>query len=148
MSETDDTTPSPDPSHGDSIHDGQDTYEVVLLVEQALTSADAQQVRSLHSEIEDPVVYHVLLPLEDAAARIEASLGTLGAGDVMAAPAMVMSDVDLDAVREECRDRSAKDLAITLKASRPPVGGPPVPSRPSRRSTRSSRRSVRSMPAR
>ena len=74
----------------DSIHDGQGTYDVVLLVEQALTPADAKQVRSLHSEIEDPVVYHVLLPLEDAAARIEASLGTLGAGDLMAAPALAI----------------------------------------------------------
>ena len=50
----------------DSIHDGQGTYDVVLLVEQALTPAYARQVRSLHTEIEDPVVYHVLLPLEDA----------------------------------------------------------------------------------
>ena len=57
----------------DSIHDGEGTYDVVLLVEQALTAADAKQVRSLHAEIEDTVVYHVLLPLEDAAARIEAT---------------------------------------------------------------------------
>jgi hypothetical protein len=116
MSETDDTTPSPDPSHGDSIHDGQDTYDVVLLVEQALTSADAQQVRSLHSEIEDPVVYHVLLPLEDAAARIEASLGTLGAGDLMAAPALAMNDVDIEALRRECEENSSSELQQTLTA--------------------------------
>lgn len=100
----------------DNINDGVGTYDVVLLVEEAMSAGDATQVRSLHSDIEDPVVYHVLLPLEDASARIEASLGTLGAGDVMAAPAMVMSDVDLDAVRKECRDRSAADLATTLKA--------------------------------
>jgi hypothetical protein len=100
----------------DNINDGEGTYDVVLLVEAAMSAGDATQVRSLHSDIEDPVVYHVLLPLEDASARIEASLGTLGAGDVMAAPAMVMSDVDLDAVREECRERSAADLATTLKA--------------------------------
>jgi hypothetical protein len=102
----------------DDINDGEGTYDVVLLVEAAMSAGDATQVRSLHSEIEDPVIYHVLLPLEDASARIEASLGTLGAGDVMAAPAMVMSDVDLDAVREECRERSAADLATTLKAIR------------------------------
>jgi hypothetical protein len=100
----------------DNINDGVGTYDVVLLVEAAMSAGDARQVRSLHSDIEDRVVYHVLLPIEDASARIEASLGTLGAGDVMAAPAMVMSDVDLDAVREECRERSAQDLAITLKA--------------------------------
>jgi hypothetical protein len=102
----------------DSIHDGQGTYDVVLLVEQALTPADAAQVRSLHAEIEDPVVYHVLLPLEDAAARIEASLGTLGAGDLMAAPALAMNDVDIEALRRECEEHSSSDLQQTLVALR------------------------------
>ena len=64
---------TPERPGDESIHDGQGTYDVVLLVEQALTAADAVQVRSLHAEIEDPVVYHVLIPLEDAAARVEAS---------------------------------------------------------------------------
>ncbi len=100
----------------EDINDGVGTYDVVLLVEAPMTIGDATQVRSLHSEIPDQVVYHVVLPLEDASARIEASLGTLGAGDVMAAPAMVMSDADLKAVRDECRDRSAADLAATLTA--------------------------------
>ena len=109
---TENTPSSPD----ESIHDGQGTYDVVLLVEQALSAADAEQVRSLHSEIEDPVVYHVLLPLEDAAARIEASLGTLGAGDLMAAPALAMNDVDIDALRRECEENSSSDLQRTLKA--------------------------------
>ena len=109
---TEHTPTSPD----ESIHDGQGTYDVVLLVEQALSAADAQQVRSLHSEIEDKVVYHVLLPLEDAAARIEASLGTLGAGDLMAAPALAMNDVDIDALRRECEENSSSDLQKTLRA--------------------------------
>jgi hypothetical protein len=102
--------------HDDSIHDGRGTYDVVLLVEQALTSVDAAQVRSLHSEIEDRVVYHVLLPLEDAAARIEASLGTLGAGDLMAAPALAMNDVDIEALRRECEENSSSELQQTLAA--------------------------------
>ena len=58
----------------DNINDGVGTYDVVLLVEAAMSKGDATQVRSLHSDIEDQVVYHVLLPLEDAAARIEACL--------------------------------------------------------------------------
>ena len=110
MSETSDA------AHNGSIHDGKGTYDVVLLVEQALTSADAQQVRSLHAEIEDEVVYHVLLPLEDAAARVEASLGTLGAGDLMAAPALAMSDVDIEALRRECEQNSNTELKQTLTA--------------------------------
>lgn len=109
-------TDTSDTSTSDSIHDGRGTYDVVLLVEQALTAADARQVRSLHAEIEDQVVYHVLLPLEDAAARIEASLGTLGAGDLMAAPALAMNDVDIEALRRECEENSSSDLHKTLAA--------------------------------
>jgi hypothetical protein len=95
-----------------------ETYDVVLLVEKALTGADARQVRSLHEGLDQPVAYHVLLPMEDAAARIEASMGTLAAGEVLAAPAMTMSDVDLEAVREDCEERSREDLEATLAALR------------------------------
>ena len=45
-------------------------YDVVLLVEQAFTATDAADVRSLHEEIEDPVRYHVMLPVEDPSARV------------------------------------------------------------------------------
>jgi len=91
-------------------------YDVVLLVEQALTNADATQVRSLHEGIDEIVTYHVLLPMEDAAARIEASMGSLAAGEVMASPAMAMRDVDIEAVRKDCKDRSERDLKATLDA--------------------------------
>lgn len=93
-------------------------YDVVLLVERALTTTDAEQVRSLHEGIEQPVRYHVLLPLEDAAARIESAMGSLAAGEVMSSPAMAMSEVDLDAVRRDCQDRSSRDLATTLEVLR------------------------------
>jgi hypothetical protein len=104
--------------HTDDIDDGIGTYDVVLLVEQALSRTDAEQVHSLHDEIGDQVVYHVLIPLDDASSRIEASLGALGAGDVMASPAMAMSDVDLEAVRQECRDASDHALEQSLGALR------------------------------
>jgi hypothetical protein len=97
---------------------GMGTYHVVLLVERALTALDAQQVRSLHEGIEEPVSYLVLMPLEDAAARIESAMGSLAAGEVMSSPAMVMSDVDLDAVRRDCQQRSDSDLDVTLAALR------------------------------
>ena len=93
------------------------TYDVVLLVEQALTDADARQVLSLHQGFDDEdVAYHVLLPLEDAAARIESAMGSLAAGEVISSPAMVMSDVDLDAVRRDCKERSDRELAQTVAA--------------------------------
>ena len=93
-------------------------YDVVLLIEQALTPRDAAQVHSLHEGLDQPVVYHVLLPLEDAAARIESAMGTLTAGDMLASPTMPMSEVDLDAVRKDCEERSQADLESTLKALR------------------------------
>jgi hypothetical protein len=93
-----------------------ESYNVVLLVEQALTAADAAQVRSLHEGIDEAVTYHVLLPMEDAAARIEASMGSLAAGEVMASPAMSMREVDIEAVRKDCKDRSDRDLKATVAA--------------------------------
>lgn len=109
-------------------------YDVVLLVEQALTTADAAQVRSLHEGLDEPVTYHVLLPLEDAAARIEAAMGSLSPGEMMAAPALAMSETDLESVRQECQDRSTADLEATLAALRAAgadasgqlVTGPPI----------------------
>lgn len=91
-------------------------YDVVLLVEQQLTTQDALQVRSLHEGLEDPVTYHVLLPLDDAAARVEASLGSLSAGELQASPGLPMNDIDLEAVREDSRHRSQVDLTATVAA--------------------------------
>ena len=98
--------------------DRTEDYDVVLLIEQALTPRDAAQVHSLHEGLDGPVTYHVLLPLEDAAARIESAMGSLTAGDMLAAPTLPMSEVDLEAVRRDCEDRSSDDLARTLEALR------------------------------
>lgn len=91
-------------------------YDVVLLVEQKLTVQDAQQVRSLHEGLDDPVTYHVLLPLDDAAARVEASLGSLSGGELLASPGLPMADIDLDAVREDSNDRSHEELTASVAA--------------------------------
>jgi hypothetical protein len=101
-----------------SPENSTEDYDVVLLVEQALTPADAAQVHSLHEGLDEAVTYHVLLPLEDAAARIESAMGSLTAGDMMASPTMPMSEVDLEAVRKDCQDRSSSELAATLEALR------------------------------
>ena len=94
-----------------------------------------RQVRSLHEGIDDDqVVYHVLLPLEDAAARIEAAMGSLAAGEVLASPAMAMSDVDLEAVRRDCKERSDARPRRTRRGARGRRRRPPRqggrPSRP------------------
>jgi len=92
------------------------TYDVVLLVEQALTTADAARVHSLHSGIEDPVRYHVLLPVDDAAARVEAAMGSLPSSELLGAPGVLAESVDLQAVEKDARERSEAALAATLKA--------------------------------
>lgn len=93
-----------------------DTYDVVLLVEQALSAADAIRVRSLHEGLDDPVKYHLLLPIEDAAARIEAAMGGLSGGDLMGTPNLVGPGVDVSEVRRDCEERSDADLLTSLNA--------------------------------
>lgn len=92
-------------------------YAVVLLVEQALTALDARQVRSLHEGLDQQVTYHVLLPLDHAAERVEAAMGTLAAGEVMAAPS-VISGAEVESIMAECQENAAADLATTLKVLR------------------------------
>jgi hypothetical protein len=96
-----------------------ETYTVVLLVEQALTAGDASQVHSLHEDLHDDldveVRYHVLFPVEDAAARVEAAMGAIG-GDNMIVPTAPVSAEDLETAREETEKQSARDLATTLAA--------------------------------
>ncbi|HEY0903779.1 MAG TPA: hypothetical protein VGE14_07820 [Marmoricola sp.] len=76
-------------------------YDVVLLVEQALTAQDAAQVRGLHDGLEEPVTYHVLVPVEDSATQIESGMGALGGGEVLATPAMFMDPDDIAEMRHE-----------------------------------------------
>ncbi|WP_139981667.1 hypothetical protein [Nocardioides litoris] len=96
--------------------DQPDEYDVVLLVEQPLTPQDARQVRSLHEGLDGPVTYHVLLPVDDAAARVEASLGSLSGSELLAAPHVPIDPVDLHEVSADLRERATTDLAATVAA--------------------------------
>lgn len=91
-------------------------YDVVLLVEQAMSDADAQQVHSLHEAIEGDVVYHVLLPVEDSANRIESGLGGLASGEMLVVPSVAMSDADIEDIRREILEESRRALHQTLDA--------------------------------
>jgi hypothetical protein len=93
-----------------------ETYTVVLLVEQALSAADAVQVRSLHEGLDEEVRYHVLLPAEDAAARVEAAMGALGSDSLTGAPTIPPDVETIQAAREESERESARDLTATLEA--------------------------------
>lgn len=66
------------------------TYDVVILAEQPLSKVDVASVLSLHEAVADPVKYHVLLPVDEAANRVEAAMGSLAGPDLMAAPLPVL----------------------------------------------------------
>jgi hypothetical protein len=93
-----------------------ETYTVVLLVEQALSPADAAQVRSLHEGLDEEVRYHVLLPAEDAAARVEAAMGALGSDSLTGAPTIPPDAETIQLAREESEKESSRDLTATLEA--------------------------------
>jgi hypothetical protein len=92
-------------------------YHVVLLVEQALSAADAAQVRSLHESLDEEVQYYVLLPAEDAAARVEAALGSVG-DDAFGGARVPMDPETIETVREESERESTNELTATLEALR------------------------------
>ena len=91
-------------------------YDVVLLVEKALTNADARQVRSLHEGLDEPVTYHVLLPVDDAAARIEAAMGSVTGHDLVPGPGIGVPPTDLAEIAKETKDQANADLEKTLAA--------------------------------
>jgi hypothetical protein len=91
------------------------TYDVVLLIEQPLSRQDALQVTGLHEELEDHVRYHLLLPVEDAAARVESAMGSLAASEVLASPALVMDEDDLEDIQHELLEDARRQLAGSLR---------------------------------
>lgn len=91
-------------------------YDVVLLVEQALTPLDAAQVRGLHESIEEPVTYHVLVPVEDSATQIESGMGALAGGEVLATPTMFLEPEDVDEIRREVLDEARTAVRDSVAA--------------------------------
>lgn len=58
-------------------------YDVALLIERQLSELDADQIVALHEGLDEPVQYHVLLPVESSTAILSSSLSALGAGQFM-----------------------------------------------------------------
>src|SRR4051812_35994331 len=92
------------------------TYDVVLLVEQPLSGEDARQVHSLHEDAPAPVRYHLLLPVEDAAARVESAMGTLASGDALVAAPMMLDQDEVADIQRELLDQARADLAESVRA--------------------------------
>jgi hypothetical protein len=91
------------------------TYDVVLLVEQPFTAQDAANVTQLHEDIEDPVRYHVLLPVEDASARVESTIGALG-GEVWTTPTVHVEQEDIAELRKELLSTCRDGVDTTIRA--------------------------------
>ena len=89
-----------------------ETYAVVLLVEENLTADDAARIHSLHDGIEDPVVYHVLMPLDDGRARVQAALGASGGlgPDLVPGRPIPLPDIDPQEIVEEAREGTEREL--------------------------------------
>ena len=93
------------------------SYAVVLLVEENLTPDDAARIHSLHEGIEDPVTYHVLLPLDDGRARVQAALATSGglAPDLVPGRPLPLDDIDPEELVEEARTDAERELANAVE---------------------------------
>ncbi|WP_019146460.1 hypothetical protein [Aeromicrobium massiliense] len=53
-------------------------YDVALLIEHQLEPLDADQVMSLHEGLDEPVTYHLLLPVESSTATMMSSMTAFG----------------------------------------------------------------------
>lgn len=93
-------------------------YDVVVLVEQPVTDWDARQITALHHDSTEPVHYHVLLPVEDAAARVEATVGSLATSDMMGTAALYLDEADLEEVEQEVREAGNRALEQSIAAFR------------------------------
>jgi|1186.fasta_scaffold169897_2 hypothetical protein len=92
------------------------SYDVVLLVEQPLSARDAAQVTELHQDYDESIGYHVLLPVEDAAARVETAMGALTSGDTLVAAPMMLDQDEVAQMQRELLDQARADLAACVTA--------------------------------
>ena len=93
-------------------------YAVVVLVEEILSPEDAARIRSLHEGLEGQVAYHLLFPLDDASARVQAAMGNMGGPDLMLGPPIPLPDIDPAEVLAEVKEESEKALASSVEALR------------------------------
>ncbi|HEY6737976.1 MAG TPA: hypothetical protein VI076_03935 [Actinopolymorphaceae bacterium] len=61
---------------------------------------------------------HVLLPVEDASARVESALGSIAASEVLATSSLNFPDVDLAQIQREILERSRAALTKSVEALR------------------------------
>lgn len=98
-----------------------ETYDVVLLVERELTELDVAQVVALHEGIDQTVRYHVLLPVEEGASRVQAAIGSIARYEQVsptdAVDAETLSRLDREVVRRASGELD-RSVALLLGAGR------------------------------
>lgn len=88
-------------------------YDVVLLVERELTELDARQVVALHEGLDQPVRYHLLLPVEDAAARVQTAIGSIARYEMV--PPMDAVDADtIERLNRQLVERAQAEVDRSL----------------------------------
>lgn len=93
-------------------------YTVVVLAEQPMSVQDAAEVVSLHEAIDDARHYHVLIPCENAAVRVETTLGALASSQGLAAPPLLNEKVDVDHLQHDIDEHARHDLDSCIAAMR------------------------------
>lgn len=91
-------------------------YNVIVLAEQAMSAADAAEVASLHSSIEDRRHYHVLIPCDNAALRVETALGSLAASEALATPVVAADQADVEQAQADLESAARSAVAISISA--------------------------------
>ena len=102
------------------------TYDVVLLVERELSQLDAEQVLALHDGIDEAVHYRVLLPVEDAASRVQTAIGSIARYE-MVPPMDAIDSETLQRLNRELVEQAQRELDRSLALLR--AGGRPAEGR-------------------
>lgn len=92
------------------------SYDVVVLVEQPLSPTDVTNLVALHEGVDERVRYHVLLPVEDPAARVESAIGALGTGELLTTPPVLVDAEAAEELRHDVRERCDADVAAAVAA--------------------------------
>ena len=69
------------------------------------------------------MLYHVLVPVEDSATQIEAGMGALASGEVLATPTMFMDTEEIEEIRHELLDQARRPCATRWPPSSTPAAG-------------------------
>jgi nucleotide-binding universal stress UspA family protein len=76
---------------------------------------DAQQVRGLHEELPEPVRYHLLLPVDDAATRVETAMGSLATGDAVLAAPLVTDRQEVEELQHDLMREARAQVEASVR---------------------------------